>query len=467
MEVTKLSCVLSIILLSAFLVSCQSSRTEPAGEGESAKPNILLILADDAGYADFGFQGSEEMRTPNLDKLANEGVIFTDAHVSATVCSPSRAGLLTGRYQQRFGHESNSPPADMGMDTTEVTIADALGQNGYRTAIFGKWHLGYQDRYHPNNRGFDYFYGLKSGHRDYFSADYDKNDGKAMMSNMDYAEFNKGYVTDALGDSTAKFISRTDEEPFFAFLSFTAPHTPMQAKEEDMKRFEGHPRQTLAAMIWAMDRAVGKAVNALKEKGELENTMIIFLSDNGGDYGNNSSNEPLKGWKGNAFEGGHRVPFFVYWKDHLEGRKKFDGLTSSLDIFATSLAAAGVAESPGKPLDGVNLLPYMRGEKEGTPHEKLYFRKLDKAAMRDGKWKLVRLEDYGSVMYNLDENLGETNDLAEKDPKQFQLMKDDLKGWEGGMVEPWWGEGKVWPQVAREIHIALMNNEKPERVHPY
>lgn len=455
---------LIIIFFLTCATSCQSSAEEQVRDSE--RPNILLILADDAGYTDFGFQGSEDIETPNLDELAEDGVVLTDAHVSATVCSPSRAGLLTGRYQQRFGHESNVPPADMGTDTSEVTIADVLQQAGYRTSIFGKWHQGTQPRYHPNNRGFDHFYGLLSGSRSYFPRDYGKGNAKTMMVNQEYTPMKEGYVTDALGDSTADFIKRTNDQPFFAFLSFTAPHTPMQAKEEDMKRFEGHPRQTLAAMMWAMDRAVGKVVDVLEQKGELDNTLIFFLSDNGGSYFNDSSNGRLKGWKGNQFEGGHRVPFFVSWRNKLRGGRTFDGLSSSLDIFPTAMAAAGIMESPGKPLDGVNLLPYLRGEQKGEPHEKLYFRKGRPGGMRDGKWKLIRLEDYGSVMYNLEENLGETNDLKEGYPDQYKSMQSDMQEWEKGLVEPWWLEGRAWREVAYGIHKALMQNKKPEKVHP-
>lgn len=448
-----------------FISSCQSSGQKKYNEQDP--PNILLILADDAGYDDFGFQGSDAIKTPHLDKVAANGVVFTDAHVSAAVCSPSRAGLLTGRYQHRFGHESNSPPGNFGMDTAEVTIADVLQQEGYRTAAFGKWHLGGKDRYHPNNSGFDYFYGLISGSRSYFPKDYGKGNSKTMMVNRKYTPMEKGYVTDALGDSTASFIRRTDDQPFFAYLSFTAPHTPMHAKEEDMKRFEGHPRQKLAAMMWAMDRAVGNVVETLKEEGKLDNTLIFFLSDNGGALSNNSSNEPLKGWKGNKFEGGHRVPFFVWWNGKLEGGQTFDGLTSAMDIVPTAMAAAGIDSTSGKPLDGVNLLPYLRGEKQGDPHKKLFFHKEREAAMREGKWKLIHLEDYGYVMYDLDSNLGETNDLKKVNPGQFESMKKDLQAWKSELAEPLWHEGKAWRDVTWEIHKALMNNKEPERVSPW
>lgn len=219
-------------------------------------------------------------------------------------------------------------------------------------------------------------------------------------------------------------------------------------------------------MIWAMDRAIGKVVKTLEKNGQLENTLIFFLNDNGGPLFNNSDNEPLKGWKGNKFEGGHRVPFLVHWKGHIKGGRTFGGLTSSFDIFATSIAAAGIEDAPGKPLDGVNLLPSLGGEKEGNPHQKLYWRKEDIAAMRDGKWKLIRLRDYGFSLYNLDENLSETDNLVETKPKRFEQMKADLEAWEQQLVEPWWHERKEWREVTWGIHKALMENRKPQKVRP-
>ena len=439
---------------------------QPVAAEEAVKPNILLIVTDDQGYNDAGFQGSVDIETPNLDRLAEQGVVFTDAHVSATVCSPSRAGLMTGRYQQRFGHEANVPPPNFGMDVEEVTIADVLREHGYKTAVFGKWHLGEKDQYHPNNRGFDYFHGFLGGSRSYFPADLPPGHAQAMMKNREHAPITEGYLTDIQGDGVVRFLEELNEDPFFIFLSFLAPHTPMEATEEDLARFEGHPRQVFAAMMWAMDRAVGDVVGKLEEQGKLENTLIFFLSDNGGSYFNDSSNEPLKGWKGNKYEGGHRVPFFVSWTGGINGGRTFDGLASALDIFATSMAAAGVEETPGRPLDGVNLLPFLTGEKDGEPHQKLFFRKEEGAAMRDGNWKLIRLQDYGYVMYDLGDDPGESRDLSEENREQFLSMKSDLEAWEEGLAEPWWEESRAWQDVTRGIHKALMNNEEPDRVRP-
>ena len=316
------------------------------------RPNFLIILADDAGYADFGFMGSSDLQTPNIDRIADHGVYFTDAHTTASVCSPSRAGLLTGRYQQRFGHENNSPPHGFGMDPSETTIADVLKNDGYKTALFGKWHLGDTEEYHPNNRGFDEFWGFLGGHRSYFPSErYDKpGSHTAIQHNGSYVTYS-GYLTDVLGDKTVEFIVQNKDQPWFAFLSFNAVHTPMQATVEDMLRFEGHSRQKLAARTWAMDRAVGKVLIKLEEAGIMDNTMIFFFSDNGGPTSSNtSSNLPLKSQKGYEFEGGHRVPFVIQYKQEIEGGGKLDGLTSAFDLFPTMMAAAGVAESGGKAL---------------------------------------------------------------------------------------------------------------------
>jgi len=243
------------------------------------RPNIIILLADDLGWADLGYQGSNDIRSPHIDKLANNGIRFTDGHVSASVCSPSRAGLMTGRYQQRFGHEANSPPPTDGMDLKQLTMADRLKKLGYRTGLIGKWHLGNQDEFYPTQRGFDYFYGLRSGSRSYFyNAQKDDKAGnpKAIEENGERVKFD-GYLTDVFGQKAIDFINTKDDRPFFLFHSFTAPHGPMHATEEDKALFtsiENTKRRSYAAMIWAMDRAIGKLVASLKESGRFENTLI-------------------------------------------------------------------------------------------------------------------------------------------------------------------------------------------------
>jgi len=425
----------------------------------NSSPNIILILADDAGYADFGFMGSD-IPTPHLDRLAESGVLCTDAHLTATVCSPSRAGLITGRYQQRFGHEANIPPPDLGMDPAETTLGDALKLAGYATGYIGKWHLGSSDAYHPNQRGFDYFWGFLGGSRSYFfeedGADREAQE-REILHNRSHVNF-EGYLTDAFSDQAVRFIEENGSHPFFLFLSYNAVHTPMHAREADLEKFKDHPRSKLAAMTWAMDRGVGKVMTKLEDLDLTGNTLIFFLSDNGGAANNHSSNLPLKGFKGNKFEGGHRTPLIVSWPSTLPSGKRYDKLTSSMDLFATSLEAAGIESSPGKTLDGLNLIPYLTGEKDTAPHEVLFWRKEKMAAVRQGDFKLIRLDGYGYRLYNLADDPGEIHDISEQNPVKLQDLIRALEYWEKDLMEPLWAESEPWQQVTYEIHKALMEN---------
>ncbi|MFY9150539.1 MAG: sulfatase-like hydrolase/transferase [Prolixibacteraceae bacterium] len=449
-----------IIALSS-MIACSFNSVQ---KSEIRKPNIIVLLVDDAGYADFGFMGSKDLKTPNIDKLAAGGVVFTDAHVSATVCGPSRAGIMTGRYQQRFGFECNPSSDSCGVNLNEYTIASAMKQAGYTTAAFGKWHLGDKPGYRPTERGFDYYWGFLSGSRSYFYdiQNSDKpGDSHAIIENLDQVSFD-GYLTDRLGDKAVDFIEKNKDNPFFIYWAPNAVHTPMEAKAEDLDIFEGHPRQKLAAMTWALDRAVGHIVDKLEKEGLLENTLIFFLSDNGGAANNQSTNFPLKGFKGNKFEGGHRVPFIVSWASGFKGGKTFEGLTSSLDIYATAADAAKSNLQEDTTLDGVSLLPYLKGEKQGNPHQNLFWRKDKMAAARVGNFKLIRVDKLPSVMYNLADDLGETNNLAAKNPQDFQLLNSELKNWEKETVAPLWTEG-AWDTITWMIHQDLMLN-RPVRV---
>lgn len=445
----------------AFAVGCTTNKPTVA-----KKPNILLILADDLGFNDLGFQGSEELLTPNLDALAANGVVFNNAYVTATVCSPSRAGILSGRYQQFFGHEANIPPKNLGMDTTQLTIANKLREEGYVTGINGKWHLGSSYNYQPNSRGFDHFWGFLGGHRDYFPTPYPEGHEKAIYTNRTYTPFKGEYFTDTQADTAISFIKQTGDQPFFLFLSLAAPHAPLQALAKDMALFPNSERPEYAAMVYAMDRAVGKVVNQLKEMGKLDNTLIVFLSDNGGSPVNNSSNKPLKGFKGNKFQGGFKVPFLVHWPAALEGGQRFDGMSSSLDLFPTFLSAAGNQSRKDINLDGTDLLPYLRGQKKGSPHEQLFFRKEIAAATINNNWKLIRLDGYGYVLYDLETDPYETNDLKESYPERFEQMKAQLAAWESKTITPWWNEKEVWQKVTYDIHKDLMNNESVKRLQP-
>lgn len=425
------------------------------------RPNILVILADDAGYADFGFMGSADIPTPHLDQLAACGRVFTDAHVAATVSGPSRAMLMTGRYGQRFGYECNTSREGEGLPGDEEILPALLKRHGYRTACIGKWHLGSLPQQHPNQKGFETFYGLIGGARPYF---YDKTTADRDGNNNQY-QYNgtplpfEGYFTDELTRKAKQFVSASDQ-PFMMYLSYTAPHSPNQATEEDLARFEGHPRQVYAAMMCALDRGVGQVIEELKRTGKFDNTLIFFLSDNGGATTNHSSNLPLKGFKGNKFEGGQRVPFFAVWGDRFAHREHFTGLSSSLDIFATVADAAGIKKSElHKPLDGVSLLPYLTEKKKGDPHKVLFWRKMDSRAIRNGDYKLTITRGIDSVLYNLKHDIGEQTNLISQEPKRAQALIKQLAEWESDCcVAPLWVENG-WQETTNGYHQRLMKNE--------
>ena len=422
-------------------------------------PNIVILLVDDAGYADFGFMGSKDMETPHLDALAAGGMVFTDAHVSATVCAPSRAGLLTGKYQQRFGFECNALSHFTGIDTAEATIAEVLQAAGYRTGAFGKWHVGDALEARPRSRGFDYSWTFLSGARSYFPNEREDQEGhlKSIRENDKFTTF-EGYLTDVLAEKAVDFIDRNKERPFFLYWSPNAVHTPMEATAADLARYEDHPRQKLAAMTWALDRAVGQITQKLEAENLLENTLIFFLSDNGGASNNQSTNFPLKGFKGNKYEGGHRVAFFAHWPRRIPAGQRFDGLTSSLDIFATAVDASK-AELVDRTYDGVSLLPYFTGEKTSDPHPQLFWRKEGMAAAREGAYKMIRVEDLGYRLYNLEVDLGETQDLHQGDPNRLGQMQNQLQSWESRLVDPLWVESAEWNEVTWWIHHDLFDNQ--------
>ena len=444
--------------------SCKPSAKVAANK---SKPNIIVILIDDAGYADFGFMGSKDLKTPEIDKLASSGVVFTDAHTSSTVCSPSRAGLITGRYQQRFGFECNGTGDSLGIDTSEITLGAALKNKGYKTIAIGKWHLGDDEKYQPNNRGFDEFYGFLSGSRNYFPNPQNDKPGNinSIRHNQKQVNF-EGYLTNVFGDAAVNYIDQYKKEPFFMYLSFNAVHTPMQAKKEDLERFEGHQRKLLAAMTWSLDQNIGKVMKKLEEEKLLENTLVFFLSDNGGAKNNQSTVFPLKGWKGNEFEGGHRVPFIMSWKGHLPKGIKSEKLVSSLDIYATALAIAGTKNPKEKPIDGKSLLPFDNNKKSANIHEMIFWRKDEAAAARIGDYKLIRLRNDESVLYNLRSDIGEVKDLSKIEVKKYQELQKALSNWESNMINPLWVEEPEWTKITFDIHKALMNNKKPGKVEP-
>jgi arylsulfatase A-like enzyme len=347
------------LLISVFLLLVQLASAVSASQ-----PNILILYADDAGYTDFGFQditdGDMEGLTPNIDSIAADGTRFTSAYMTGAVCSPSRAGMLTGRYQQRFGHELNIPPGYMkgGLPLSEETLADRMKAAGYKTGIIGKWHLGYAPAYHPNERGFDHFFGLLQGSRGYFPIKKVTPHRVIQLNGTPTPE--TGYVTDRFGERAVHFIEQNRDKPFFLYVSFTSPHGPMHAKEQDLAQFmqiSNKRRRTYAGMVKCMDDNVGRVLKALKSHGLEENTLVLFTNDNGGQTGTGAVNRPLRGKKGQIWEGGVRVPMAMKWPGKIKPGTVIDDPVISLDFTPTFLAAGGVALDPGWNLDGVNLLP--------------------------------------------------------------------------------------------------------------
>jgi arylsulfatase A-like enzyme len=388
--------------------------------------------------------------------------LFTQHYVSSSVCSPSRAGLLTGKYQQRFGHECNlEAEQPLSFDTAQVTIAEALKQQGYKTAIFGKWHLGDYEQHHPLNNGFDTFWGFIAGGRSYFPNEKNDRPGSlnAILNNREPDTF-EGYLTDVLGDKAVAYIDQSKDDPFFMYLAFNAPHTPMDAKAEVVARLKDKTtRPVYAAMMWSMDEAIGKVIQKLKDAGKYDNTLIFFLSDNGGAHNNNSSVTPLKGWKGNEFEGGIRTPLLVSWPSKLKGDKTFTGVASSLDIFMTSLYAAGENKSHLQ-ADGKNLIPYLQSEDYSVNvHDALYWRKDQMAAARMGDFKLLRLKGTQTVLYNMKEDMLEQKDISVNDTVQLKRLNAQLEQWESTLQKPIWTEPEGWNKVTRMIYEDLMNNQ--------
>jgi arylsulfatase A-like enzyme len=431
----------SLFALSLILCVFAGCRAEPQ------PPNLIILFSDDAGYADFGFHGSELIRTPNLDKLADSGARFTSGYVSASVCSPSRAGMMTGRYQQRFGHELNLPgmrdPAvpdsARGLPLSERTIADWLKDAGYATGLVGKWHLGLEDHFHPTRRGFDEFFGMRKGSGPYYAgSNRTIEDGMAPVH-----PDSLGYLTDEFGAQAMDFIDRHQSEPFFLFVSFTTPHTPMHAREDllpdELPRFETEVRARYSAMMRSLDDNVGRILAALDEKGLRDNTLVFFANDNGGAMPfNGSLNAPLRGAKGTALEGGNRVPFMMSWPGQIPANTVLDDPVITLDVLPTFLAAAGTDLPSDRSFDGIDLMPYMTGDLQAAPHDTLFWKMQWGAAVRAGIWKLVRTPTEEHWLFNLATDVSESNDVSSENPERVASMRRSLEAWESSHPPPIW-----------------------------
>lgn len=472
-------------------------------------PNVVVILADDLSWMDVSLYGGKNVLTPNIDAIGQQGVTFTEGYISSPICAPSRAGLLTGRYQQRFGfeiniherypknrieyfvyanllntgdwkvaqHEDWAIPTfeDMqkqGLPPTEFTLAELLQTKGYQTAAIGKWHLGYNETAIPIKRGFDYHYGFYEAFSLYAPTDKENIINQHLSDFSDPHIWRKGrtgncairkndqvvqedtYLTTKIAQETNQWIKEHQEEPFFVYVPFSAPHTPFQATKEYYDQYahiQSPEKRVYYAMIHALDDAVGSIMNNLKELGLEENTLVVFLSDNGGaTYTGAADNSPLKGGKFTNFEGGIRVPFMMQWKGKLPAGGIYEKPVSALDIFATAAQMADLQLPEDREFDGVNLLPYLLDStyQNKAPHPALYWRSEYHKAIRKGEWKLIQDDLAGqTALYNMTTDKEEKNNQAAQHPAVVQGLQEDLQAWEKGMMNP------RWPRVMDyEIH---------------
>jgi len=453
----------SLFLITVILVATLSELLNAQNStSDKSRPNIIIILADDMGYGDLSFTGSKKIKTPNIDALAKTGVFCNAAYVSASVCAPSRAGLLTGRQQQRFGFEHNltswnesmpDRPEFHGLTPGEYTIADHLKNAGYETAIIGKWHLGEMDVHHPNNRGFDYFCGMLGGGHNYFP---EKGRSTIQRNGNFLKEYSSPYLTDFFTDEGVNWIETHNEKPWFLFMSYNAPHTPMQATEKDLAAcsdIKDPGRRTYAAMVRALDRGVGRLMAALKEKGIEKNTLVVFFADNGGATTNHCWRGPFSGSKGNMREGGIRVPMIWHWPGTINTGRT-DAVLSSLDLLPTFLAVAnskpieafdgkGKRKKP-REYDGYNVIPVLNGEKQAM-ERRLFWRLQGQCCVLDGEDKLIRLSHRPAQYFRPFEDLGERNDLSSENSEKYMELYKLLLQWESGLptyphffTSPYW-----------------------------
>lgn len=449
---------------------------------EARQPNLIVLLADDLGYGELGCQGNPEIPTPHIDEIASSGIRFTQAYVAGPNCSPSRAGLLTGKIPTRFGYEFNPIGArneepGIGLPPEETTIAEMLHDVGYTTALIGKWHQGGSAAYHPFRHGFDEFFGFTheghyfvpppyegvttmlrrkrlpgnqlgrwgdgqlflTTHMGHDEPDYDANNpivrgGQPVTENA--------YLTDAFTREAVDFIRRKADQPFFLYLAYNAVHSPLQGANEYLQKFahiEDIHRRIFAAMLANLDDSVGAVLDEVRRQQLEEETLIIFLSDNGGPTRElTSSNRPLRGEKSQMYEGGIRVPFLMKWTGSLPAGKVYENPISSLDIFATAAKLAGAEQDEG--IDGVDLMPFLTGKNEAAPHTEFYWRQGVRTALRFQNWKLVSMQQVRGQrtweLYDLENDLAEEHNLAERNPELLQELIDRWNVLNAQMSEP-------------------------------
>ena len=427
--------------------------TAPVFAQENGPPNIVIILADDLGYGDVGFNGCPDIPTPNIDALAANGVSCTDGYVTEPFCAPSRAAILTGRYQERYGFdqniENNPENTTMGLPLSEIILPQLLKPAGYVSAAIGKWHLGYAPEMFPLQRGFDHFVGFLSASSSYYNVSlYDDNT----------RFFNTQYLTDEFTQEAVSFINAHASQPFFLYLAYNATHTPHDTPPDQyMQRVAYIPkfsRRVYAAMVVALDDGVGQVVQTLAANNILNNTLIIFLSDNGAPFASatRDSNLPLRGYKMDVLEGGVRVPFAVQWPAQLNGQSSYHGMVSSLDIVPTVAAAAGVALPTDRDYDGMDIMPYLTGQ-QISPDRTFYWRWFGLGpdgplgaqntiwGVRNGSLKLVverAMDTQPPALYDLSTDIGETTDLSQQQPDQVAALQTLYDQWQNIAVPTLW-----------------------------
>lgn len=436
-----------LLAISAIFVlgSCMSGENKSKNlVSENKKPNFILIIADDLGYGDISCYGSTHINTPNIDKLASEGIKFTDFHSNGVVCSPTRAALLTGKYQQRTGVEGVITAArhrHVGLSIDEITIADELKKYNYTCGIFGKWHLGYSSKFNPRYQGFDKFAGYVSGNVD-FHAHIDQ-EGNLDWWKDTIIDNEKGYTTDLITRYGVEFIKANNPEvsgtPFFLYLPHEAPHYPFQKRVDKILREVGEKETTKVPadsipmiykeMVEVMDEGIGQIIQTLKETGLDKSTIVIFCSDNGAArYGNNGI---LNGFKGSVYEGGHRVPAIAWYPEKFNAGTVNDQPVLSMDFLPTMLDFIG-AKPTGNNIDGISIKNLLVAEEE-LPERDLFWSYGNKKAIRSGDWKLVSNIVKGKEtieLFNLSDDISEKNDLAAQESELVQQLQQKLENWQ-------------------------------------
>jgi N-acetylgalactosamine-6-sulfatase len=435
--------------LSVVLPGCHSS-----GSQKKRRPNIVLIMADDLGYGDVGCYGCSDIRTPAIDGLATDGVRFTTFYSNAPECTPTRTALLTGRYQHRvgglecalgIGNVGRYDDAirlrrtnDMGLPVEETSIARMLKDAGYATAISGKWHLGYEPKFFPLKHGFDSWFGPVGGAVDYFH--HIEYTGEPALYENDSPVKREGYLTDLITDEAVGFIRQRQKKPFFLYVAYTAPHTPYQGPDDKKPEpvaqddYSKGSRETYAAMVERMDQGIGRILKTLDDAGLTDNTLVVFMSDNGANR--TGDNSPFSGYKGNLFEGGIRVPCIVKWPGILPRGVVSDQACMTMDFSRSIVRAAGTEPPAGRAFDGMDILQAVSGNR-AVQKRTLFWRarraERTRKAVRDGSLKYIRLQDRDDVkeyLFDLQLDPAEKNNLFNDQPENVLRLKKLLQNWE-------------------------------------